>query len=352
MLTKIAAFELRYQLRSPLFVVGFVLFFLLAFASVTSDSVQIGGAGNVNINSPYALLQTLGIINVFALFVVTAFVANVVIRDDDTRFAPIMNFFSIQSARYAQKRDVWMSSNGKPVDLAVYYHPAHEHNVQRMLDAMKTSLDLFNDKFSPYQFKQARVLEFPAYERFAQAFAGTMPYSEGIGFVQNFDETKADEKIDLVTYVTAHEVSHQWWAHQVIGANKQGMTLMSESFAQYSALLVMEKLYGREQIRKFLKTELDRYLRARGGEVVEELPLMRVENQGYIHYNKGAVVMYWLKEVVGEAVVNRALQKFLAEFAFKPAPYPSTTDFIRLLRAEAGPQHDQLITDLFEMITL
>jgi ABC-2 type transport system permease protein len=352
MLTKIAAFELRYQLRSPLFVVGFVLFFLLAFASVTSDSVQIGGAGNVNINSPYALLQTLGIINIFALFVVTAFVANVVIRDDDTRFAPIMNFFSIQSARYAQKRDVWMSSNGKPVDLAVYYHPAHEHNVQRMLDAMKTSLDLFNDKFSPYQFKQARVLEFPAYERFAQAFAGTMPYSEGIGFVQNFDETKADEKIDLVTYVTAHEVSHQWWAHQVIGANKQGMTLMSESFAQYSALLVMEKLYGREQIRKFLKTELDRYLRARGGEVVEELPLMRVENQGYIHYNKGAVVMYWLKEVVGEAVVNRALQKFLAEFAFKPAPYPSTTDFIRLLRAEAGPQHDQLITDLFEMITL
>jgi aminopeptidase N len=314
--------------------------------------VQIGGAGNVNINSPYALLQTLGIINIFALFVVTAFVANVVIRDDDTRFAPIMNFFSIQSARYAQKRDVWMSSNGKPVDLAVYYHPAHEHNVQRMLDAMKTSLDLFNDKFSPYQFKQARVVEFPAYERFAQAFAGTMPCSEGIGFVQNFDETKADEKIDLVTYVTAHEVSHQWWAHQVIGANKQGMTLMSESFAQYSALLVMEKLYGREQIRKFLKTELDRYLRARGGEVVEELPLMRVENQGYIHYNKGVVVMYWLKEVVGEAVVNRALQKFLAEFAFKPAPYPSTTDFIRLLRAEAGPQHDQLITDLFEMITL
>ncbi|MCA3020014.1 MAG: aminopeptidase, partial [Rhodocyclaceae bacterium] len=266
--------------------------------------------------------------------------------------APIMNFFSMQSARYAQKRDVWTSSTGKQVDLAVYYHPAHEHNVQRMLDAMKTSLDLFNDNFSPYQFKQARVLEFPAYEGFAQSFAATIPYSESIGFIQNFDEKRADEKIDQVTFVTAHEVAHQWWAHQVIGANKQGMTLLSESFAQYSALLVMEKLYGREQIRKFLKTELDRYLRARGGEVIEELPLIRVENQNYIHYNKGALVMYWLKEAVGEAVVNRALQELLAEFAFKPAPYASTTDFIRLLRAEAGPQHDQLITDLFEKITL
>lgn len=266
--------------------------------------------------------------------------------------APIMHFFSMQSARYAVKEETWTSKDGKPVVLAVYHHPAHEHNVQRMLDAMRVSLEMFSEKFSPYQFKQARILEFPAYESFAQAFAGTMPYSEGIGFVQNFDEKEADEKIDLVTYVTAHEVAHQWWAHQVIGANKQGMTLLSESFTQYSALLVMEKLYGREQIRKFLKGELDRYLRNRGGEVVEELPLARVENQGYIHYNKGAVVMYWLKEVVGEDVVNRALQKLIAEFGFKNAPYPSSTDFIRLLRAEAGPQHDQLITDLFEKITL
>ena len=50
--------------------------------------------------------------------------------------------------------------------------------------------------------------------------------------------------------------------------------------------------------------------------------------------------------------VNRALRKLIAEFAFKPAPYPNPTDFLRLLRAEAGPQHEQLITDLFEKITL
>ena len=45
-------------------------------------------------------------------------------------------------------------------------------------------------------------------------------------------------------------------------------------------------MYGRDQIRRFLKYELDRYLRARGGEVVEELPLARVENQPYIHYRR------------------------------------------------------------------
>ncbi len=266
--------------------------------------------------------------------------------------SPIMHFFSMQSARYAEQRDTWQDKDGKTVDLAVYYHPQHEHNVQRMLDAMKLSLDIFSERFSPFQFHQARILEFPAYARFAQSFANTVPYSEGIGFIQNYDEKRSDETIDLVSYVTAHEIGHQWWAHQVIGADKQGMTLLSETFAQYSALLMMEAMYGKEQIRKFLKGELDTYLRSRGGEVIEELPLNRVENQAYIHYRKGSLAMYWLKEVVGEDVVNRALQRLLSEFAFKPAPYPSSTDFIRLLREEAGPEHDALITDLFERITL
>ena len=35
-----------------------------------------------------------------------------------------------------------------------------------------------------------------------------------------------EDAIDYVFYVTAHEVAHQWWAHQVIGANVQGATML------------------------------------------------------------------------------------------------------------------------------
>ena len=194
-----------------------------------------------------------------------------------------------------------------------------------------------------------RILEFPAYASFAQSFANTIPYSEGIGFIADYRDA---EKIDMVTYVTAHEVGHQWWGHQVIGADKQGGTLLVETLAQYSALMVMEQLYGPEQIRKFLKYELDRYLRSRGGEVLEELPLVRVENQPYIHYQKGGLAMYLLKDQIGEDTVNEALRGLIAEYAFKPAPYANPTDLIKRFRAEAGPEQQQLITDLFEKITL
>ena len=258
--------------------------------------------------------------------------------------APIMPFLSIQSARYAVSKETY-----KGVDLAVYYDPQHAWNIERMKSAMKGSLDYMQSEFSPYQFRQMRFLEFPDYAQFAQAYAGTMPWSEGLFFISDY---RNPEKIDMITYVGAHEIGHQWWAHQVIGADQQGSTMLSETFAQYSALMVMKRTYGESQIRKFLKFELDSYLRARGGDPLEEQPLYRVENQGYIHYRKGSLVMYRLQREIGEAAVNRALRRLIADHAFKGAPYPTSLDFMRAIRAEAPADKQALITDLFEKITL
>ncbi|HET9640357.1 MAG TPA: M1 family aminopeptidase [Allosphingosinicella sp.] len=259
--------------------------------------------------------------------------------------APILTFFSIQSARYAERH-----RNHRGVDLAVYYHPGHERNVDRMLTALAGAMDYYQANFGPYQFDQARIIEFPGYSTFAQAFANTMPYSEAIGFIA---DNSNPEKIDYVTYVTAHELGHQYWAHQIIGAEMQGGTMLSETLAQYSALMVMKHLYGEDKIRRFLKFELDGYLRRRGGELVEELPLMRVENQQYIHYNKGSLAMYLLQDRLGEAAVNRALRTVLDKYKFKGAPYPRSIELVEAFRREAKSPEDQaLITDLFERITL
>ena len=132
----------------------------------------------------------------------------------------------------------------------------------------------------------------------------------------------------------------------------QGATALSETLAQYSALMVMEKKYGPDQIRRFLKFELDRYLRGRILDRLEELPLQRVENQQYIHYQKGGLILYLLRDQIGEEAVNRALRRLLAQYAFKSAPYPRSLDLVAALRAEAPADKQALITDLFERITL
>ena len=260
--------------------------------------------------------------------------------------APILKFFSVQSARYAVRRVAY-----KGIDLEVFYDPQHAWNVDRMIAAAKASFDYYQASFSPYQFHELKFLEFPTFDgTFAQSFAGTVPWSEDLGFIA--DLPKSSDKVDYVTYVGAHEIAHQWWAHQIIGADEQGSTMLSETLAQYSSLMVMKRMYGPDMIRRFLKYELDRYLAGRGTDVLPEQPLEKVENQQYIHYHKGALVMYRLQDEIGEDKVDAALRMMLAKYAFKGPPYPTSAELVADFRAVATPDKQQLITDLFEKITL
>jgi len=255
-----------------------------------------------------------------------------------------LGFFSFISASYQVARSKW-----NDVNLEVYYVKGHEYNVQKMLNAMKAALEYYSDHFGPYYQKEARIIEFPRYASFAQAFAGTMPYSESIGFIANLEDS---DDIDMVTYVVAHEMGHQWWAHQVIGANMQGATMLSESMAQYSALMVMKHMYGEDQMHKFLKYEMDRYLRARGGEALKEEPLLKVEDQGYIHYNKASVLMYYFQKMIGEDNVNAALREMIDSFAYKNPPYPTSYNLADAFKRHTPDSLQYLIKDLFYDITL
>ncbi len=259
---------------------------------------------------------------------------------------PILNFYAFQSARYKVKRDKW---NG--VNLEVYYDKAHEYNVDNMLLAMKKSLEYYSKNFSPYQFRQLRIIEFPAFASFAQSFANTIPFSENVGFTNKVDTANWNE-IDMPFYITAHEVAHQWWAHQVIGANVQGATVMSETMSQYGALMVMEQRYGKDNMKKFLKHEMDGYLKARTFEGKGEQPLMLVEQQSYIYYQKGSVIMYALRDYLGEDTLNAALKRYIAAVGFQDPPYTTSRQFVNFIKAATPDSLKYIITDFFETITV
>ncbi|MFT5210941.1 MAG: ABC-2 type transport system permease protein, partial [Flavobacterium sp.] len=256
---------------------------------------------------------------------------------------PIWNYYSYNSGRYEVKRDEW-----NDVAIEVYYH--HDYNIDVMVQSTKDALDYFSNNFSPYQYRQFRILEFPSFQgSFAESFPNTIPFSESIGFTADLRDKK---EIDYVYYVTAHELAHQWWAHQVLGASVQGSSMIVETLAQYSALMVMKKTFGEASMKRFLSYELDRYLQGRGGELIDEMPLFLVENQPYIHYRKGSVALYALQDYVGEENLNEVLQTFIEDYAFKGPPYPTTKNLLALMREKFGSEHETLITDLFEKIVL
>jgi ABC-2 type transport system permease protein len=261
---------------------------------------------------------------------------------------PMGNFYSIVSARYEVMKDKW-----KDVNLEIYYNKGHDKNLGKMMYGLKKSLEYYSKSFSPYQFRQMRIMEFPKYASFAQSFANTVPFSEGIGFV--LDVKEKDPNIPF--YVTAHEMGHQWWGHQVTEANVKGNAMLSESMSEYSALMVMKHNTKPEVMQKFMELNLDRYLYGRSSEIKKEMPLSQVESQSYIHYNKGSLCMYALQDYIGEDAINSALSQYIKDWQY-PGPdhpkgrYPTSTDLIGYLRTATPDSLKYLIKDMFETITL
>ena len=265
-----------------------------------------------------------------------------------------LDFFAYVSARYDVKREMYQGV-ASPVAIEVYHTPAHPYDVDDMIDSSKIGLAYYEKNFSPFQFRQYRILEYPRYRTFAESFPNTIPFSEGIGFIGRVEKPT---DIDFTYFVTAHELGHQWWAHQLVGGRVEGSNMMSETLAEYSALMVMQQKYGRDNMHRFLKHELDRYLRGRAGEIRRERPVALVQNEPYVWYQKGGQVMYTLADYIGEDRVNFALHNFLKQHGYANAgdsqsgPYPDTRQLLEALRAQTPADLQYYITDAFENIVL
>ncbi len=259
----------------------------------------------------------------------------------------ILNFYAFNSAKYEVKKDKW-----NDVNLEIYYHKGHEYNLERMMKGMKAALDYCTENFSPYQHKQLRIIEFPKTSGgFAQSFPNTIPFSESIGFIADVDDSEEGGN-DYAFFVSVHEVAHQWWAHQVIGADVLGATMLSESLSEYVSLKVIEKVNGKKKMRKFLKRSLDTYLTQRTFESKRENALMYNDGQGYIHYQKGSLIFYALSDYIGEKKLNESLKKYVNKVAFQEPPYTTSVDLINHVKEVTPDSLNYLIKDMFETITL
>lgn len=254
---------------------------------------------------------------------------------------PVWPRLAIMSARYTVARDTW---NGVAVE--VYHDAKHPWNVAIMLDTAKQALSYFSREYGPYPLPFLRILEYPRYRSAARAYPGSVAYSESAGFLTDL---RGWASLD---YATIHEIAHQWWGGLIYGARMQGRQMLNETMAQYSTLMVFRQLPDQQWLHRVLDATHRNYLDARSRESVAEQPLMFTEDQGNISYNKGALAMFAVEELIGTERMHQALRSFLAKFAQQPPPYPTSRDLVNELRAVAGPEYQRLITDLFEKIVL
>ncbi|MBC6995674.1 M1 family aminopeptidase [Neolewinella lacunae] len=262
----------------------------------------------------------------------------------------IQNFWNISSANYEVLEDVYRNTNGRDVKIQIFHHKNHDRNLDRFMASAKASLAYYARNFSPYQFDQLRILEFPRYATFAQSFPNTVPYAEDFGWTGDFRDP-ADN--DYAFTVTAHEVAHQWWGHQIAPSATRGANQIAETMAEYSSLMVTKERYGEASMGKFLKYELDSYLRGRSGESKFEKTLLDNDTQAYVWYRKGGLIMYALSDYIGEDRLNAGFAAFLDSFALKEdPPFATTADWYGFIQSVTPDSMQYFLRESFAEITL
>ena len=249
---------------------------------------------------------------------------------------PIGLGYAIFSAEYAVRKARW-----RDVDLEVFHHPAHTRNLQRQLRAMELSLEQYTRRFGPYPYKVLRMIEYTRKDGGAHSAHANIWFSELFPLL---DPSRDKRKFDLPFAVVAHEVAHQF---QVSPARVEGRALLSESFAWYAAMGVIEQQYGPEHLSNFLGFMRRDYLDPRSR---ADVPLLRATDW-FVAYRKGPFAMYALREYIGQEQVDLAWRRLIAQHASNQPPFATSLELLRELRLVTPAPLRPLLTDLLERNT-
>ena len=243
------------------------------------------------------------------------------------------------SASYAMREEQWQE-----VTIRILHHPTHTANVDRMLRSARASLEYYSEQFGPYPFGQLTLVENAGNKIGAHAEPAIIDYSQGFA---RFDPSDDPNSLDLPFAVMAHETAHQWWGAQLAYARREGVGLLTESAAWYSAMGVVERTYGREQVRRLL-----RFFRQPHPipPIRQSVPLLRAADP-YAAYRKGPFVLFAMSEYMGKERVNGAFRRLLEKHLSGSIPLPTSLDLYRELKAATPDSLQSLLHDFFEANT-
>jgi len=225
--------------------------------------------------------------------------------------------------------DQYEGPNG--VTLNFYYKNNEEiaENWKNLQPKTAEMLVFFNEKIGPYPYKQYSVI---------QGGDGGMEYAMCTLITGN-------RKFGSLMGVTAHELAHTWF--QFLMATNEGKhEWMDEGFTSYISDLAMAKINGGDNPSPHEGSYGGyNFLAKSGKEQPQSTHADRyASNRAYGNtaYSKGAVFLAQLEYIIGKENVEKTLNRYYDEWAFK---HPTPNDFIRVAEKVSGVELDWYLMD-------
>ncbi len=207
-----------------------------------------------------------------------------------------------------------------------------------LLKEAKNIVQFFEEKFGTYPYEKLSVVR-----RLWTTYGGHSPASFVIinELFQTPDSpllVPVRSPVDLSRwreYFIAHEISHQWWGQAVAWKTYHDLWL-SEGLAQFSAVQYLSQKHGKEVLEPiFGKLSGWTQKMSKWGPITLGARLALHDPMAFqtIVYNKTALALNMLKDILGEETFYGGLKEFYLRHKFETA---STDDFIRAMEEASG----------------
>lgn len=205
-----------------------------------------------------------------------------------------------------------------------------EASNQTALDAAAQAITLFNTTFGPYPYQEIDIAE----AMLGNGAAGM----EATGLIMvgddYYDQSNArpfagigsslpgSEEFNILEYIVAHEVAHQWW-YSTVGSDAYAHPWIDESITNWSSAYYLDQVRGNEVGALARDAMIESTYRAElaQGDTRLDQPVDQFTGQQYeaIVYGKGAIMYDVLRKELGDELFFAFLRQYYTTYQFKRA---------------------------------
>lgn len=187
-----------------------------------------------------------------------------------------------------------------------YYRTGHEAAGFMALAHATAALRLYSDFYGAYPYTELDMVEAPLNVR-GMEYSGLVLIGE--------DLYRAHP--ELLTFLVAHEVAHQWW-YGVVGSNPYQHPWLDEGLTEYSAFDYYQGVFGQTKAAELLTGRWSipfDYATQGGidGHVNQPATAFGPSRYELLVYTKAALFFHALREQLGQELYHQVLQSYYAE---------------------------------------
>lgn len=250
------------------------------------------------------------------------------------------------SAAYQLTQETWQSEQGgQAVQIEVYHHLDHQHNVANILAAARQALTQGYSQWGEFPYQSLRIAEVPNGMTEAKVNGNLLIIPEQNTWLHDY---RQPPDVDWITFQIARDVSRVWW-QQVAISDTNGHQLLTEAVPTLQGLKAIKNKWGQIKQTAFVDLLSDTYLRERTLEDQVEASVISLTNQKYAA-TKALLALYSSEQLLGSAQFEACLKQLFNRYrGINVPPYLNIEKvFERLVKNALNTDSKNFLLKLFK----